>query len=216
MEVNVEIIKVTDPEFRPYGRIIEGYDFGQLLSALESMTPLPEGCDYVPEEPVLQNLPSAGPLGRALFGGLPVQFGWCNGRNSKLNCLEYHRSSEMLLGTEDFVLLLAKETDIDGGRLDTGTVKAFRAPAGVMVELYATTLHYAPCHTDPEKGFRVLVALPMGTNTDKPDDTPAGAAAPPEARMLRANNKWLLAHPDTSEAQEGAYVGLMGPNIDIS
>ena len=31
------------------------------------------------------------------------------------------------------------------------------------------TLHYAPCHADPANGFKVLVALPKGTNTDKPN-----------------------------------------------
>lgn len=37
------------------------------------------------------------------------------------------------------------------------------------LEVYATTLHYAPCHADPANGFKVLVALPKGTNTDKPN-----------------------------------------------
>ena len=212
MEVNLEITKITDPEFRPYGKTVTGYDFGELLEALVSETPLPEGCEYVPEAPALQSLPAAERLGASLFGGQPVQFGWCNGRNTKLNCLEYHRNSEMLLGAEDFILLLARQTDIEDGRLDTSAVKAFLAPAGVMVELYATTLHYAPCHLDAEKGFRVLVVLPRGTNTARPDlKTDA-----PEDRLLRANNKWLLAHPEASEALEGAYAGLTGPNIDIA
>ena len=54
-------------------------------------------------------------------------------------------------------------------KLDTAKVKAFRVPAGALVEVYSTTLHYAPCHTDARTGFRVLVALPKGTNTAKPD-----------------------------------------------
>ena len=29
-------------------------------------------------------------------------------------------------------------------------------------------------------------------------------------------NKWLLAHPDAPEAAQGAYVGLVGENIDIA
>ena len=33
---------------------------------------------------------------------------------------------------------------------------------------------------------------------------------------LWACNKWLLAHPDSAEAAQGAYVGLTGINIDIS
>ena len=98
-----------------------------------------------------------------------------------------------------------------GGKLDTAKVKAFRCPKGVMIECYATTLHYAPCHTDPQKGFRVLIALPLDTNTDY---RPGGGANLLDS-TLWARNKWLLAHKDTSEAAEGAYVGLEGENIDI-
>ena len=109
------------------------------------------------------------------------------------------------------MLLLAKQDEIDGGKLDTAKVKAFRVPAGVLVEVYATTLHYAPCHTDAAKGFRVLVALPKGTNTDKPQIKNDGG----DDALLWACNKWLLAHPDSAEAKAGAYVGLTGESIKI-
>ena len=85
-------------------------------------------------------------------------------------------------------------------------------PKGVLVEVYATSLHYAPCHTDPSKGFRVMVSLPKGTNTEAPET--AGKTF--EDRLLRANNKWLLAHPDAPEAKDGAYIGLTGENPDIA
>jgi hypothetical protein len=144
---------------------------------------------------------------------MPFQLGYCNGHNTTLNCLEYHRDSEFNLGTDDFILLIAKQDEIDEeGKLDTAKVKAFRVPAGVMVECYATTLHYAPCHADPKKGFRVLVALPQGTNTDKPVFEPKNW----EDRLLRARNKWLLAHPESNEAADGAYIGLVGENMDIA
>ena len=98
------------------------------------------------------------------------------------------------------------------GVLDTACVKAFRVPAGVLVECYATTLHYAPCHTDVAKGFRVMVALPAGTNTDY---RPEGGANTMD-RMLWARNKWLLAHAESDEAAQGAVVALKGENIDIA
>jgi hypothetical protein len=142
---------------------------------------------------------------------MPFEFGCCNGRNTKLNCLEYHRDSEFNLGTEDFILLLAKMDDIVDGVLDTAKAKAFFVPKGVLVEVYATTLHYAPCHVDAQKGFHVLVALPAGTNTDY---RPGGGANALDA-TLWARNKWLLAHPDSAEAKDGAVVGLKGVNIDI-
>ena len=142
---------------------------------------------------------------------MPFQLGWCNGHNTRLNCLEFHRDSEFNLGCEDFILLLGKQGDIVDGKLDTATVKAFKVPAGVMVEVYATTLHYAPCHADADKGFHVLVALPLGTNTDY---RPEGGANPMDA-MPWARNKWLLAHAESAEARDGAVVALVGENIDI-
>ena len=130
---------------------------------------------------------------------------------TKLNCLEYHRDSEVNIGWKDFILLLAKQDEIIDGVLDTAKVKAFRVPAGLPVEVYATTLHYAPCHTCPNCGFRVAVVLPKGTNTAKPDYTPASE----EDKWMTARNKWLLAHPESAEAKNGAHVGLTGVNIDI-
>ena len=208
----MKIYSVFDPEFKPYGQIVTGLDetVQEILDALAA-TPLPEGTGYVPTDPALQELPAATEISEHCFGGMPVQLGWCNGHNTKLNCLEYHRDSEFNLGTEDFILLLAKQDEIADGILDTAKVKAFRVPAGVLVEVYATTLHYAPCHCDPAKGFRVLVALSWLTNTDRP----AMENKTAEDEIMTARNKWLLAHPESGEAQSGAKVGLSGRNIDI-
>ncbi|MCM1148573.1 MAG: DUF4867 family protein [Butyricicoccus sp.] len=209
----MKILSINDPAFAEYGRVLGGYDTAPMLAALREYTPLPEGVEYVPSQAELEALPIARQIADNAYGGMPVQLGWCNGHNTKLNCLEYHRSSELNCGTEDFVLLLAREQDIEpDGRLDTGKVKAFRAPAGVLVEVYATTLHYAPCHADAEKGFRVMIALPRGTNGPKPEITALNA----EDATLRACNKWLLAHPGSAEAADGASVLLYGENIDIA
>lgn len=207
----MKIYSIHDPEFAPYGKALPGYDTTQLLSTLEAVTPLPEGVEYVPSQPELEALPIMKQLSDNAYGGMPVQLGWCNGHNTKLNCLEYHRDSELNCGTTDFVLLVARADDITGGQLDTAKVKAFLAPAGELVEVYATTLHYAPCSADRGAGFKVLIALPRGTNGPRPEIIPLNA----EDKTLWACNKWLLAHPDSSEAAQGAYPGLTGENIDI-
>ena len=207
----MKIYSVYDPEFRPYGQVLEGYDTAPIVEALANHTPLPEGVEYVPSEPALESLPVKKQMQDHVFGGMPVQLGWCNGHNTKLNCLEYHRDSEVNLGTEDFILLLAKQGEIVDGKLDTSKVKAFYAPAGVMVEVYATTLHYAPCSSAKGKGFQVLVALPKGTNGPKPEITCLNE----EDKKLFAANKWLLAHPEASEVSQGAVAALTGENIDI-
>ena len=209
----MKIYSIYDPEFKSYGQIVEGMDdtIQEILSVLVKL-PLPDGVGYVPEEPTLQDLPAAIEISEHLYGGIPVEIGWCNGHNTKLNCLEYHRDSEFNLASEDIILLLARQDEIENGVLDTGKVKAFRVPAGVMIECHATTLHFAPCHADANNGFRMMVALPMGTNTDKPLIRNKSR----EDKLLWACNKWLLAHPESEEAKQGAYIGLVGENIDIA
>ena len=175
--------------------------------------PLPEaGVDYKSSIQSLEDCAIFSELRDRAYGGMPVELGMCWGKNTKLNCLEYHRDSEINIGAGDFVLLLALMSDIEDGKLDTGKVKAFRAPAGAAVEVYATTLHYAPCHIDAEEGFRVAVVLPRGTNLSAPQVTLANE----EDSMLWARNKWLLAHSESGEAADGAYIGLTGENIDLS
>lgn len=207
----MKIYNVSSPEFREYGRVIEGCEVSQILEVLRKQAPIPEdGTVYVAKDEAIQSLDEAKRLALTLFGGVPAEFGYCSGHNTKLNCLEYHRCSEFNLGTEDAILLLARQQEIEDGMLDTSKVKAFLVPAGTLVEVYATTLHYAPCHADPAKGFQMLVVLSDGTNTEKP----VFDANDCEDPYLTAANKWLLAHEDSSEAKSGAKVGLKGPNLD--
>ena len=77
-----------------------------------------------------------------------------------------------------------------------------------MAEVYATTLHYAPCGVDGA-GFRCVVVLPRDTNLDL-EVKPSTAK---EDKLLVARNKWLIAHPDAKIA--GAFNGLKGENIQV-
>jgi len=194
----MKIYSVTDAAFRPYGKILEGYDTAPLCAAMRSI-PMPEqGTAYEPSIPVLEECALYGVLQNNAYGGMPIQLGLCWGYNTRLNCLEYHRDSEVNVGARDFILLLGKQDEIENGVLDTGKVKAFRVPAGMAVEVYATTLHYAPCHTNAAEGFCTAVVLPRGTNTEKPSVVQRGG----EDALLWARNKWLLAPaaPDAAAA----------------
>ena len=208
----MKIVPITDPAFVPYGKVLEGYDVAELLAAMRRI-PMPEdGVSYEPGIDALEACAIFSKLTDNAYGGMPVELGMCWGYNTRLNCLEYHRDSELNIPETDLVLLLARMEEIENGVLDTAKVKAFRVPAGAVVEIYATTLHYAPCHVDAGKGFRMAVALPKDTNTELPAIAPLG----PEDRLLWARNKWLLAHAESQEAAKGAYVGLVGKNIDLS
>lgn len=204
----MEYIPVSDPRFASYGRIAEEYDSKGLLEALAD-TPLPEkGTLYVPSAPELEVLPVFAQLEQRAFGEMPVQLGYCNGHGNTLNALEYHASSEFNLACCDVVLLLGLRSQINRSQtFDTAQVRAFLVPRGVWIETYATTLHYAPC-APGEAGFRFAVALPRNTNLPLERRQKDG-------EMLAARNKWLLAHPDSPEARQGAYIGLQGENITI-
>lgn len=143
-----------------------------------------------------------------MYGGLPIQIGYCNGNNSLLNAVEYHRSSEVDIAVSDVILLLGKQEDIEADfTYDTSKIEAFHVPAGMAVELYATTLHYAPCTVEGDS-FRCVIVLPKDTNTDIDFDLMDG-----ESKLMTARNKWLIAHEDAKI--EGAFNGLKGENISI-
>ena len=79
-----------------------------------------------------------------------------------------------------------------------------------MGEASPPPLHYAPWEAKLGQGFKALVALPRGTNTDKPVFTPKTY----EDTLLTARNTWLLAHAESDEAKGGAVVALTGENQD--
>ena len=204
----MKIQKVTDPAFRKYGQVLEGYDFTGLIKEMKH-TPVPEDVIYVPSVEELEALDIMKDLQNKGYGGLPVQIGYCNGHNKKLNAVEYHRNSEINVAVTDLVLLIGHQQDIEPDHTyDTSKIEAFLVPAGTGIEVYATTLHYAPCHVN-EGGFQCVVVLPKGTNTDLTFQTEKTG----EDSLMTAKNKWLIAHEDAKIA--GAFNGLKGENITL-
>lgn len=195
----MKIQKVTDPAFRKYGQVLEGYDFTGLIKEMKH-TPVPEDVIYVPSVEELEALDIMKDLQNKGYGGLPVQIGYCNGHNKKLNAVEYHRNSEINVAVTDLVLLIGHQQDIElDHTYDTSKIEAFLVPAGTGIEVYATTLHYAPCHVN-EGGFQCVVVLPKGTNTDLTFQTEKTG----EDSLMTAKNKWLIAHEDAKIA--GAFM----------
>ncbi len=206
----MEIRKVTDPSFAEYGKVVTGYDVSELLEAMKEKTPLPDDVVYVPSVKELEELAVSKQMQKNLYGQLPIQVGYCNGHNRKLNALEYHRNSEINVAVTDLVLLIGRQQDIEADyTYDTSKVAAYLVPAGTVIEVYATTLHYAPCHTE-EGGFRCVVILPAGTNTDLDPVDEVFA----EDKLLFAKNKWLIGHAEGG-LDAGAFIGLKGENITL-
>ena len=208
---NLKLYDVRDAAFAPYGRVLSVGN--KALFAAIRRTEIPaEGNRYVASDPSLEELDAIHAIARTVYGGMPVQAGFCNGRGFTLNAEGYHKCSEVNCTTTGLVLLLALPEHIRSRSLDSRDVVGFFLPPETVVEIHPRVLHFAPCRIRPE-GFNCLVVLEHGTNEplDAVDPT-----LPGEDALLWMRNKWLLCHPDSPQAQKGAFVGISGENIQLN
>lgn len=206
---NIRLFHVKDKEFSAFGRVIQDIDCTTLLEKLAQTEKPAEGNIYVASDESFETLPVAKKLQTEIFGHLPIQIGYCNGNGFKLNAMEYHKCPELNLSTDDIILFLGKTTDIDANVYDTKNALAFYVPKETLIELYGTTMHFAPCKTS-QNGFKTLVVLLKGTNEDFKESVVA------DDSTLFKVGKWLLNHPENEiMKQRGASTGLKGINYEI-
>lgn len=204
----MQIYQVTDEKFRKYGKVVTNVDFTELVEVLAT-TPVTDEVAYEPSVDILEATSAFKQLTEITYGEMPIQIGYCNGNNYMLNALEYHKGTEINVAATDAILLVGCQQDItDDFTYDTANVEAFLLPKGCAVELYGTTLHYAPCNAD-ENGFQVAIVLPKGTNLPLEEGHVTG-----EDAYITAKNKWLLGHPEGG-LPEGSPIGLVGENISV-
>ena len=219
-----------DPLLGEYARLLDSKPFAGLVALADRTTVIdPSGNRYVGSLPELEADPSYRLLGQ-YFGHADIQVGYCNGPNSKLNAVEWHKCAEIDIAVTDLVLLLGKRSDIDGtGHLESSRLECFYIRKGSALEILPEVLHFAPCKVQPE-GFKSIIVLPRGTNDALPPvygpkaaptgavsrGAPASAERVPESRFLFMKNKWLIAHPERLPLVErGAFPGIQGENIEI-
>lgn len=210
---DVPVLSVHDEAFRTYGRVVTGVDFSAYIAYLEGHTQIPEsGNIYIASDPALESLPVMREVEAVLYGGMSVEAGYCNGRNSTYNGFEYHKGSEINIAATDFCLVLAHVWDIRDNTISVDQAQVFFVEKGTAIEMYQTTLHLSPCRVTDE-GFRGGVILPRGTNTPleaKP------ASGDKESVLLLQKNKWVLAHPEREPLiRQGAHPGLLGENKEL-
>lgn len=208
---HIHVHSINDDAFLHYGKIVEGYDFSPLLGLMQKRDIPSEGNVYVGLDEEMTALDTSLGLSKNFYGHMPVQIGYCNGNSCQLNALEYHKGSEIDIAATDLVLLLGDVRDIKNNIYKSSLVKAFFVPAGTACELYATTLHFAPCKVS-DAGYKSIIILPRDTNLPL-EKLPE--AKNNEDKLLWMQNKWLIAHPDSTPASKGAHAGIIGDNIEI-
>ena len=210
---DVPVLSVNDPVFAAYGRVVTGYDLSALISYMEDHTTIPEsGNVYVASVPEMERAPVVEQIQAVLYGGMSVEAGYCNGRNTTYNGFEYHKGSEINVAITDLMLVLGHVWLIRDNTYRVEDAQVFFVERGTAIELYQTTLHLSPCRVSDE-GFKAIVILPRGTNTPLQDKRESGD---PESRLLLQTNKWVIAHPEREPLiRQGAFPGLLGENKEL-
>ncbi|HAO61506.1 MAG TPA: DUF4867 domain-containing protein [Erysipelotrichaceae bacterium] len=210
---HIQIHSVHDPEFSRFGEVLDVSEFGDLIRYLELHTTVPSvGNEYVPHRAELGDLVSDLSVIHNTFGRVPLEYGYVNGNNSKLNALEFHKSSEINVCVTPLVLLLAHIEDIDDSTFHSSKVTAFYIPQNTAIEVYSTTLHFSPCKVT-DSGFKCAVILPYGTNMEF---VSAKGNQGKYGKFLFKTNKWLLNHPENTRMVElNAINAIHGENIEI-
>lgn len=182
---NIKYKSVFSVDFERYGKVVEGFDVDSVVEVLKTLPTPKDAVTYEPSEKKLESLPAFKDIKYTVFGGLDMELGYCSGHNRALNCLEYHRNSELNITSSETIFMLAPITAIKDGVVDSSAVEIFVAPAKCAVLFYEKSLHYAPCNADNEETFCVAVGLPRNTNTQRPAESQKTG----EASMLTHNNK---------------------------
>ena len=93
---SVEIKSLKDKSFKTYGKIHTEFDVSDLVSYMENNTDIPQqGNIYLPSVEQMEDFPICSVLKNAVYGGMDIQIGYCNGKNSTYNGFEYHKGSEI-------------------------------------------------------------------------------------------------------------------------
>ncbi|KHL97160.1 hypothetical protein QW71_03125 [Paenibacillus sp. IHB B 3415] len=202
----LDIQDVSSSEFANYGNLLTGINVNAItIYARDKFTIPAEGNQYVASVAELEGSGTVRRIRDEVFGELPVQIGFCAGRNTKLTGVEYHQGSEVVIAVTDCIHLLGRRQDIRANTYDSGQIKAFYQPKNTAIELYSTTLHYAPCKVTDE-GYLTLVVLPAGTNAPLDSDAKERSNI-----LLTKKNKFLMVHATQKEKiAAGVYPGLLG------
>lgn len=212
-DLGKKIYSIQDEKFRTYGRVVTGYDFSALVDYMETKSQMPEsGNVYFASIPEMEETEVAKQLEKTLYGGMPIEIGYCNGRNSTFNGMEYHKGSEINIAVTDLMLILGHTWDIKDNTYRVEDSEVFFMKKGEAIEMFQTTLHLSPCKVTDD-GFKDVVILPRGTNTPLEGDKEQYEAID---RLLLQKNKWVIAHPEREPLmKQGAFPGIIGENIAL-
>lgn len=170
------------------------------------------------------------------YGKLKIQTGLCYGYNKYLNSLEFHKTNEILITLSPQILILADIRDIkflnnnhknkknnnnkynslennfrniykNYFNFDIKNLVSFYIPENSIIEIFSTTLHFAPISLNNNPFFSIII-LPDETNTSLNEDLIkireelnfTYKNSPNDLKyLLFSKNKWLFTHKDSPQ-----------------
>lgn len=207
-----KIYNVIDPEFKVYGNILSGYGLAEIPKYVKENIEIPkEGNIYRPSNVELEEFEVIKEIEADIYASLPIEAGECVGQNSSFSAFEFHQGSEVNIVLTDIIMVLGKrEQMVDGYFNAQEDARLFYIPAGSIIEMYSTTLHYSPCKVH-ESGFGIIVILIEESNTPLKDSFES------RNKQIVKINKFQMVHKSRKDKiEQGIKIGLLGELIKIN
>jgi hypothetical protein len=211
---DIDMLSIEDTSFLRYGRVHHERPVDVLLASLDGkpgsgtgvLRSINDRHDACPVE-LARTL-------REIFGRTELQVESVQGRNARLDALEYHKCVEVVVAGTDMVALMGLVCDIvwPAGTFDVSRTRAFYVPRGTVYEVFPWCLHSTPVHVHEAEGFRCIVIQPRGAHAPV-DFTPDPGG---EGKLMRGRNTWLISYVNESGVPGAStHRGLKGRVIEL-
>ena len=211
---DIDMLSIEDTSFLRYGRVHHERPVDVLLASLDRKPESGTGVHRSMNDKHGACPAELVPTLREIFGCTELQVESVQGRNARLDALEYHKCVEVVVAGTDMVVLMGLVCDIvwPAGTFDVSRTKAFYVPRGTVYEVFPWCLHSTPVHVREAEGFRCIVIQPRGAHAPI-DFTPDPGG---EGKLMRGRNTWLISYVNEAGVPGAStHRGLKGRVMEL-
>ena len=211
---DIDLLSIEDTSFLRYGRVHHDRPVDDLLASLDRRPGIGAGVLRSVNEQHDACPAELASMVREIFGSAELQVESVQGRNTRLDALEYHKSVEVVVAGTDMVVLMGLVCDIvwPAGTFDVSRTRGFYVPRGTVYEVFPWCLHGTPVHVHEAEGFCCIVIQPKGAHAAIDFIPDMGG----EGKLMRGRNTWLISYADEAgSAGTSTHRGLKGRTIEL-
>ena len=211
---DIDMLSIDDTSFFRYGRVHHDTPVDALLASLDAIAGNGAGVQRSVNGQIGAGPAELAATLREVFGSTELQVETVQGKNRRLDALEYHKCVEVVAAGTDMVVLMGLVCDIawPAGTFDVSRTRAFYVPRGTVYEIFPWCLHGTPIHVHAAMGFRCVVIQPKGAHAPM-DFTPEPGG---EGKLMQGRNTWLMAYAEVpGPSGTATHRGLKGRAIEL-